>query len=97
MDTDYLIPIPEIVKLIESRKNRFYVLDHEAQEKVYVTVAEKRNLKYIRTEAHDTPDDKLLSVGDCKVTDRPSYEAASMILVGIKDLLRREPKAGKTG
>ncbi|HJS68299.1 MAG TPA: hypothetical protein VJ730_02670 [Nitrososphaera sp.] len=88
VDSDYLLPVSEVIKRIEKSKDQFYVLEHETQDKIYVHIAHKGNLKYIRTEARDTSDDELLKVGDCDVTDKPVFEKGSMLLIGIEDLLR---------
>src|SRR5881628_169509 len=67
VDSEYLIPVSEALKLIESGKDRFYILDYKAEDKVYVTVAKKGDLKYIRARASDTYYDELLKVGECKL------------------------------
>ncbi len=95
LESDYMIPVSEVIKRIEKTKDRFYVLDHESKGKVYVHVAQRGDLKYIRTKDNDTSDDKLLKVRDCKVTGRPAYEEASMLIIGIKDLLRSDSKAAE--
>jgi hypothetical protein len=86
IDSDYLIPVSEVIKQIESGKDRFYVLDHKAEIKVYVTVAKKGDLKYIRARDYDTHYDELLKVGECKVTNRSSNERASLLIHGIKEV-----------
>lgn len=67
IDSENLIPIPKVVKLIESSKDRFYLIDSKDQSKVYVNIAQRGGLKYIRTEPTDTPDDNLLKIGYCNV------------------------------
>lgn len=90
VESDYLIPVTEVIRRIEKGRHRFYVLDYGTQSKAYVNVAQKGDLKYIRTESYDTPHDKLLNVGYCDVTNRPSYESGSMLLLGLLDLFRRK-------
>jgi hypothetical protein len=96
VDSDHLIPISEVIKRIGG-KDRFYVLEYETRDKVYVNVAQRGDFKYIRTESYDTTRDRLLKIGDCEVTDRPSYFAASLPLFGIKDIFDRKSKATKKG
>ncbi len=96
-DSDRLIPVSEVVKRIEKGKDRFYVLEYETQAKVYVDVAQRGDLKYIRTEDYDSSADRLLKIGDCDVTNRPSYFEASMLVVGVKDAFDSKSKATKKG
>jgi hypothetical protein len=67
IDSDYMIPVYEVIKLIESGKDRFYVMDYKAENKLFVTVAQKGDLKYIRARDYDTHYDELLKVGECKL------------------------------
>lgn len=67
IDSDYLILVSEAIKLIESAKDRFYVMDYKAENKIYVTVAQRGDLKYIRARDYDTHYDELLRVGECKL------------------------------
>ena len=68
IDSDYLIPVSEVIKLIESGKNRFYLMDR-ANNKVYLTVAQRGGKKYIRTRDYDTHYDDLLKIGECKLAN----------------------------
>jgi hypothetical protein len=88
VDSEYLLPVSEVIKRIEKSENQFYVLDRVTHSKIFVRIAHKGHLKYIRTETHDTSDDKLLKVGDCDVPFKPVFEKGSMLLIGIVDLLR---------
>ena len=67
LDSDYLIPVSEVIKLIENGQDRFYVIDIKDRSAVYVLIAQREDLKYIRTRPDDTPDDNLLKIGDCKM------------------------------
>lgn len=88
IDSDYPIPVSEVIELIEKGKDKFYVMDYKTQNKVYVNVAQKKEgMKYIRTEAYDTSYDRLLKVGYCNVTRRAPYESGPMIIQEIRDLL----------
>jgi hypothetical protein len=69
VDSEYLIPASQVVKLIESGKDRFYLLDFKGQDKLYVSVAQRGDLKYIRTQNNDSSNDSLLKVSNCNVTD----------------------------
>jgi hypothetical protein len=97
VDSDQLLPISEVIKRIEKGKDKFYVLEYESKAKVYVSIAVRGDLKYIRTEDRDTDSDRLLKVGECKTTNRPSYFAASLPLIGIKDILDRKTNAANKG
>jgi hypothetical protein len=89
IDFDYLVRVSDVIKLIESGKNRLHVLNHKTHSEVYVTVAQKGDLKCVRIRDYDTHYDELLKVGECSVTNRPQYESASIIIHGIRDLLDR--------
>jgi len=63
MGSEYLVPVSEVIKSIESDQDGFYVvMDYKrAQDsRVYVIVAQRGDLKYIITEHDDSPDDILL-------------------------------------
>ncbi len=64
-DSKFLIPVSEVIRLIESLQDRFYVIDPNDGSRAYVLVAERGNRKYIRTRPNDTPDDNLLKLDDC--------------------------------
>jgi hypothetical protein len=89
IDSDYVVPISDVIKLIESGKDRFYVLDQNAENKVYVTIAKKGDMKYIRVRDYDTDHDELLKISECKLTNRAPNERASLLIHGIRDLLDR--------
>jgi hypothetical protein len=55
----------EVVNLIESNRDTFYVVDPKDGSRAWVIVAQRDNRKYIRTRANDTPDDNLLQLPDC--------------------------------
>lgn len=63
--SDTLISVPEVVRLIESNQDSFYVVDPKDGSKAYVQIAQRGGRKYIRTRANDTPDDNLLKLSDC--------------------------------
>jgi hypothetical protein len=74
--SEYLIPVPEVIKLIESGQDRFYVvMDYEREQdsRVYVIVAKRGDLKYIRTRPNDDSpeEDILLKVRECKIGNGP--------------------------
>ncbi len=66
-DSEYLVPVSEVIKLIEGGKNRFYIFDFDHKSRIYVVVAQREQTKYIRTSSDDKPNDNLLKIGDCKV------------------------------
>lgn len=88
LDSDYLIPVSEAVKLIESGKDKFYLVDPTLS-RIYVSVASKDGKKYVRARDYDTQYDDLLQVSECKVTNREPNERASLLIHGIRDLLDR--------
>jgi hypothetical protein len=95
VDSDHLISVSEVIKRIEKGKDKYYVLEYESKAKVYVSIALRGDFKYIRTEVQDTPHDRLLKVGECAMTNRPSYFSASLPLFGIKDILDHKSKTAK--
>ena len=70
-----LIPVSEVIKLIESGRDRFYVVmdyKREQDSRVYAIVAQRGNLKYIRIRpSDDSPEDILLKVRECKIGKGP--------------------------
>lgn len=66
-DTVRMLPVSEVVNLIESKTDRFFVYDPQKRSRSYVGVAQRGDMKYIRTMSVDSPDDILLKLHRCYI------------------------------
>ena len=53
------------IQMIDRDPTAFYVVDPADRSRVYVKVARRGNLRYLRTASNDTPRDNLLQLPSC--------------------------------
>lgn len=71
VDSDYMIPIKELIELIDRGQDRFFVIDKATKKAHYVEIAEKEGIRYIRTMAYDSLYDSLLKLWNCNQGKAP--------------------------